>query len=164
MNPEERARWSGVSQHSATAVRREGRALSTNQFSRHAAVLTECLLEAVSNAICASGYQRSRTIQGGRVPGNIQHAPTVLKKCMSLSATLCTKPVFKPWVPTLLASLGRTGRRRAVLGHSLNTQTLTKTDEQKKAVCDHPDTHRHRIAEKPSHSSPNYAVALWIIF
>ena len=30
----------------------------------------------------------------------------------------------------LLESLGPTGRR-AVLGHSLNTQTLTKTDEQK---------------------------------
>ena len=35
-------------------------------------------------------------------------------------------------VSNLLASLGHTGRRRVVLGHILNTQTLTKTDEQKK--------------------------------
>ena len=34
-------------------------------------------------------------------------------------------------VPNLLASLGHTGRR-VVLGHTLNTQTLMKTDEQKK--------------------------------
>ena len=27
---------------------------------------------------------------------------------------------------------GISGRRRVVLGHTLNTQTLTKTDEQKK--------------------------------
>ena len=34
-------------------------------------------------------------------------------------------------VPKLPASLGHTGRRRrVVLGHTLNTQTLTKTDEQ----------------------------------
>ena len=32
-----------------------------------------------------------------------------------------------------LASLGHTGRR-VVLGHILNTQTLTKTDEQKKVL------------------------------
>ena len=30
-----------------------------------------------------------------------------------------------------MASLGHTGRRRVVLGHTLNTQTLMKTDEQK---------------------------------
>ena len=35
-------------------------------------------------------------------------------------------------VSNLLVSLGHTGRRRVVLGHMLNTQTLTKTDEQKK--------------------------------
>ena len=29
---------------------------------------------------------------------------------------------------------GQTGRRRVVLGHTLNTQTLTKTDEQKKVL------------------------------
>ena len=34
----------------------------------------------------------------------------------------------------LLASVGHTGRRRVVLGHTLNSQTLTKTDEQKKKV------------------------------
>ena len=34
-------------------------------------------------------------------------------------------------VSNLLASLGHTGRR-VVLGHTLNTQTLMKTDEQKK--------------------------------
>ena len=32
----------------------------------------------------------------------------------------------------LLASLGHTGRRRVVLGHMLNTQTLTKANEKKK--------------------------------
>ena len=32
-------------------------------------------------------------------------------------------------VSNLLVSLGHTGRRRVVLGHMLNTQTLTKTDE-----------------------------------
>ena len=31
----------------------------------------------------------------------------------------------------LLASLSHTGKRRVVLGHTLNTQTLIKTDEQK---------------------------------
>ena len=35
-------------------------------------------------------------------------------------------------VSNLWASLGQTGRRRAVLGHMLSTQTLMKTDEQKK--------------------------------
>ena len=34
----------------------------------------------------------------------------------------------------LLASLGHAGRRRVVLSHILNTQTLTKTDEQQKKV------------------------------
>ena len=34
----------------------------------------------------------------------------------------------------LLASLGHTGRRRVVLGHMLNTQTLTKANEKKKRV------------------------------
>ena len=34
----------------------------------------------------------------------------------------------------LLASLGHTRRRRVVSGHTLNTQTLTKTDEQKKVL------------------------------
>ena len=33
-------------------------------------------------------------------------------------------------VSNLLASLGHTGRRRVVLGHTLNTQTLMKADEQ----------------------------------
>ena len=37
----------------------------------------------------------------------------------------------KAGVSKLLASLGHTGRR-VVLGHTLNTQTLMKTDEQKK--------------------------------
>ena len=39
---------------------------------------------------------------------------------------------FLAGVSNLLASLGHTGRRKVVLGHTLNTQTLTKTDEQKK--------------------------------
>ena len=33
-----------------------------------------------------------------------------------------------------MASLGHTGRRRVILGHTLDTQTLMKTDEQKKKV------------------------------
>ena len=37
-----------------------------------------------------------------------------------------------PEVSNLLASLGHTGRRRVVLGHTFSTQTLTKTGEQKK--------------------------------
>ena len=36
-------------------------------------------------------------------------------------------------VSNLLASLGHTGRRRVVLAHTLNTQTLMKTGEQKKS-------------------------------
>ena len=35
-----------------------------------------------------------------------------------------------PGMSNLLASLGHTGRR-VILGHTLNTQTLTKTDEHK---------------------------------
>ena len=35
-------------------------------------------------------------------------------------------------VSNLLVSLGHTGRRRVVLGCTLNTQILTKTDKQKK--------------------------------
>ena len=35
-------------------------------------------------------------------------------------------------VSNRLTSLGHTGRKRVVLSHTLNTQTLTKTDEQKK--------------------------------
>ena len=44
-----------------------------------------------------------------------------------------TSGVLKPlpWVSNLLASLSHTGRRVG-LGHTLNTHTLTKTDEQKK--------------------------------
>ena len=38
-----------------------------------------------------------------------------------------------PGVSDLLASLGHTGRRVA-LGHTLNTQTLMKTDEQERRV------------------------------
>ena len=37
-----------------------------------------------------------------------------------------------------MASLGHTGRRRVVLGHTLNTQTLTKTDEQKNVLSKFP--------------------------
>ena len=40
----------------------------------------------------------------------------------------------KAGVFNLLVSLGHTGRRRVVLGHTLNTPTLRKTDEQKKKV------------------------------
>ena len=40
---------------------------------------------------------------------------------------------FSSRASKLLASLGYTGRR-VVLGHTLNTQTLTKTDEQKKVL------------------------------
>ena len=38
-----------------------------------------------------------------------------------------------PGVSNLVASLGHT-ESRVVLGHTLNTQTLTKTDEQKKVL------------------------------
>ena len=37
-------------------------------------------------------------------------------------------------VSSLLASLGHTGGRRVVLGHTLNTQTLTKANEQKNVL------------------------------
>ena len=37
-------------------------------------------------------------------------------------------------VSKLLVSLGHTGRRRLVLDHTLNTQTLTKTDEERKVL------------------------------
>ena len=37
-------------------------------------------------------------------------------------------------VSNLLASRGQTGRR-VVLSHTLNTQTLKKTDEQKQGLC-----------------------------
>ena len=45
---------------------------------------------------------------------------------------LGTWPAIRAGVSNLLVSLGHTGRRRVVLGHTLNTQTLTKSDEQKK--------------------------------
>ena len=35
-----------------------------------------------------------------------------------------------------LASLGYPGRRRVVLGHTLNMQTPTETDEQKKVLSE----------------------------
>ena len=35
-----------------------------------------------------------------------------------------------------LASLGHPGRRRVVLGHTLNMQTPTETDEQKKVLSE----------------------------
>ena len=37
-------------------------------------------------------------------------------------------------VSTLVASLGHTRRRRVVLGHTINTQTLRKPDEHKKRL------------------------------
>ena len=37
-------------------------------------------------------------------------------------------------VSNLLVCLGLTGRRRVVLGHTLNTQTLTKPDEQRNGI------------------------------
>ena len=44
-------------------------------------------------------------------------------------------PRYEPQakVSKLLTSLGHTGRR-VVLGHTLSTQTLTKTDEQRKKI------------------------------
>ena len=39
-----------------------------------------------------------------------------------------------PGASRLLVALGHTGRRRVVLGHTLNTQTLTKPDEQNPKV------------------------------
>ena len=46
-------------------------------------------------------------------------------------ATVLSAEETLPRVSNLLASLGHTGRR-IVLGHTFNTQTLMKTDEQKK--------------------------------
>ena len=43
-----------------------------------------------------------------------------------------TEDDIVPGMPNLLESLGHTGRRRVVLGHTLNIQTLMKTGEQKK--------------------------------
>ena len=71
---------------------------------------------------------------------------------------------LKTGVSNLLASLGHTGRR-VVLGHTLNTQTLTKTDRQekkKKDLCI--IFHHQREAKMSSHNNPNYAEALSIIF
>ena len=34
----------------------------------------------------------------------------------------------------VLVSLGHTGRKRVSLGHTLNTRTLTETEEQKKVL------------------------------
>ena len=39
---------------------------------------------------------------------------------------------MSPGVSKLLVSLGHTGRGSIVLGRTLNTQTLMKTDKQKK--------------------------------
>ena len=41
-------------------------------------------------------------------------------------------PVLRAGLSNLLASLGHTGGRTVVLGHTVNTQTVTKTDEQRK--------------------------------
>lgn len=43
-------------------------------------------------------------------------------------------PCPPPGPPSLVASLGRAGRRRVVLAHTLNTHTLRKPDEQQKAL------------------------------
>ena len=48
-------------------------------------------------------------------------------------SSLNSKEAQQVGVSNLLASLGHPGRRVA-LGHTVNTQTLTKTDEQKKKV------------------------------
>ena len=55
--------------------------------------------------------------------------------CAEVGAAACV-PVYMgsghAGLSNLLVSLGHTIRRRVVLGHALNTQTLTKTDEQEK--------------------------------
>ena len=66
-----------------------------------------------------------------RVPGTSsvhKYSHDSLLWCTSAYCTLET-----PGVVNILASLGHTGRRGVVLGHTLNTQTLMKTDEQKKS-------------------------------
>ena len=52
-------------------------------------------------------------------------------KVVLQSSFQCLLPVG---VAKLLVSLGHTGGRRVVLGHTLNMQTLMKTDEQKKIL------------------------------
>ena len=56
-------------------------------------------------------------------------ALTVL--CAGQASFELLSPASLVGVSKLLASLGHTGRR-AVLGHTLNTQKLMKTDEQKR--------------------------------
>ena len=51
--------------------------------------------------------------------------------CCTLLINLRNKHEL-PRLSNLLVSLGHTGSRRVVLGHTLNTQTLMKTDKQKK--------------------------------
>ena len=53
--------------------------------------------------------------------------PLLQSRFNSMANTL---PYDVPGVSNLLVSLGHTGRR-VVLGHALNTQTLTKNDEKK---------------------------------
>ena len=50
---------------------------------------------------------------------------------MSISGTEALTAFVLPGVSNLLVSLGYIGRR-IVLGHTLNTQTIRKTDEEKK--------------------------------
>ena len=47
-------------------------------------------------------------------------------------ASLTSPTLLDSGMSDLLVSLGHTGRRRVVLGHTLTAQTLVKTDEQKK--------------------------------
>ena len=61
---------------------------------------------------------------------------TILIHSYWVAIVMLTVVIFKKFdnlagVSNLLASLGHTGRRRVVLGQTLNTQTLTKTGEQK---------------------------------
>ena len=92
------------------------------------------------------------------------------KYCWTLQS-----PVQEPHqVSNLLASLGHTGRWRVVLGHTFNTQTLTKADEQKNrfqvnlqfcvgphseppwATCDTPGTLDKEVRKSGSQQSRVY--------
>ena len=62
--------------------------------------------------------------------------------CLAITGSICLRPgsahlplgllnQIHPGVSNLLVSLGHTRRRRVAFGHTLNTQTLTKTGKQK---------------------------------
>ena len=76
-----------------------------------------------------------RTIEIQKVPGCPPKVVCELKKHRLYTQCRCPKSLrMVPDVSTLLASLGYSGKRRVVLGYTLSTQTLMKTEEQKKLL------------------------------